>query len=151
MAIKITPADKAFSLCIRERAHWRCERCGRVTPDDKRMGLHCSHWQGRGSWSTRLHPLNAFAHCYGCHSHFEQHPVLFADWVVARLGQDIADRISALSNRPGYSVKRQVPAIAKFYREQHKAMLVKRAEGVGGWLSFDICPLVPDIEVLQVA
>ena len=28
MAVKITPADTAFGKCVKERASWRCERCG---------------------------------------------------------------------------------------------------------------------------
>lgn len=147
-AIKITPADRWFSLCIRERADWRCERCGRLTPPDKRMGLHCSHWHGRSAWATRLHPLNAFAHCYGCHSFFEQRPVAFNDWVAERIGQDVADKLTALSKKPAHGVKRLVPVIAAFYRVEHRTMEKRRKAGEMGWMAFSICPDVPDIDLL---
>ncbi len=147
MALLITPADKAFSLCVRERANWRCERCGRVTPDDKRMGLHCSHWIGRGSWSVRFNPLNAFAHCYGCHAYFEGRPALFTDWVVERHGKDVADKLKALSHKPAKGLRKRVGEIAKWYRQENKAQLQKRKEGDTGWLPFVIAVQVPDIEM----
>lgn len=65
--IKLTPADLAFSKCIRERANWTCERCG-TRHETSSKGLHCSHHHSRGNWSIRFDPLNAEALCYGCHS-----------------------------------------------------------------------------------
>lgn len=149
MALLITPADKAFSLCVRERANWRCERCGRITPDDKRMGLHCSHWIGRGSWGVRFHPLNAAAHCYGCHAYFEGRPALFTDWVHERIGEQAADKLLALSKKPAYGIRKSVATIAKFYRGENKAQLEKRKGGEMGWLQFNISPDVPDIELID--
>lgn len=68
-AIKVTPADSAFSKCVRERAEWKCEKCG-TQYDESSNGLHCSHHHSRGNWSIRFDPLNAEALCYGCHSHY---------------------------------------------------------------------------------
>ncbi len=65
--IKITPADSAFSKCVRERAGWKCERCG-AQHDKSSTGLHCSHHHSRGNWSIRFEPIAAEALCYGCHS-----------------------------------------------------------------------------------
>ena len=66
-AIKTTPADIAFSKCIRERAGWKCERCGAQHAKSS-QGLHCSHHHSRGNWSIRFDPNNAESLCYGCHS-----------------------------------------------------------------------------------
>ena len=66
MALKRTPADIAFSKCIREAANWTCERCGTSYPKNA-PGLECSHHHTRGAWSIRFHPLNAEALCTGCH------------------------------------------------------------------------------------
>ena len=41
MKIKIDPADKYFSLYIRERDNNKCRKCGGTS------GLQCSHFQGR--------------------------------------------------------------------------------------------------------
>ena len=69
-AIQRTPADAAFSNCVRARANWSCQKCGNYFPEGKRGGLDCSHHHGRRSWAIRLDPLNAEALCYGCHSHY---------------------------------------------------------------------------------
>lgn len=63
--IKIDKADRAFSLYIRERADWKCERCG-----NESESLQCSHYFSRGKESTRFDPNNANALCYGCHQYF---------------------------------------------------------------------------------
>ena len=43
-AIKRTPADKAFSDCVRSASEWTCERCHTYYEEGRRMGLHCSHF-----------------------------------------------------------------------------------------------------------
>lgn len=63
--IKIDAADKWFSLYIRERAGWICERCHK--PSDS---LQCSHFYGRASESTRFDPDNADCLDYGCHQYW---------------------------------------------------------------------------------
>ena len=65
--IKVTEADRLFSKCVRERAGWRCEKCGKKPHP---QGLDCSHHHRRGQWAVRFDPLNAEALCYGCHSHY---------------------------------------------------------------------------------
>ena len=65
--IKRTPADIAFSNCIREAANWSCERCGTYYPEGHRNGIECSHHHSRGNWGIRFDPLNAECLCTGCH------------------------------------------------------------------------------------
>lgn len=65
--IKRTPADDAFSKCIRERANYCCERCGKNHRQNP-QALDCSHHHSRGNWSIRFDPNNAESLCYGCHS-----------------------------------------------------------------------------------
>lgn len=66
MALKITPADSAFSKLVRERSGWKCESCG-TQHQEGSQGLHCSHWISRGNWQLRHHPWNGSAACYACH------------------------------------------------------------------------------------
>ena len=95
--VKIDVADKAFSLYIRTRDKWTCQRCmKRYEPPT--MALHCSHFQGRGKEATRFEPLNADALCYGCHQYFTSHPGEHMAWQVQRKGQDVVDRIILVSN-----------------------------------------------------
>ena len=65
----ITPADRDFSLIVRELHGWRCERCGKLC----RVGgtwyakLDCSHYIGRAKRSTRYDTENARSLCNSCH------------------------------------------------------------------------------------
>lgn len=144
MSLLITPADKLFSLCVRERAAWTCERCGTYYPEGKRMGLHCSHFMSRGNWSTRFHPLNAFAHCYGCHQYLSSRPSLFSDWVVERLGITAVDGLIRLSHEPARGLRKRTKEIAAWYRAVNKAQQADRKDGAMGRIEFEICPILPD-------
>jgi len=145
MTLLITPADSAFSKCIRERTNWTCEVCGRYHPiGTKRAGLHCSHWMGRGNWSTRFDPLNAFAHCWPCHKDMASNVPYFADWVAEQIGVDKAFEVRAMSKQPARGVRKLVPDIAKHYRRQHKLMEAIRADGWGGRIEFSPYPIDGD-------
>lgn len=137
MALLITPADQSFSRCVRERTNWTCEVCGRYHPEgNSRMGLHCSHWMGRGNWSTRFDPRNAFSQCWPCHRDMGSNAPYFADWVAECLGTNVAFEVRALSSKPAKGIRKQVPDIAKHYRRQHKLMQAIRAEGWQGRIEF---------------
>jgi len=71
MSIKIDPADKWFSLYIRERDNWTCKRCGRKYDRDIPNQLQNSHFYGRANESTRFDPENCDSVCYGCHNYWE--------------------------------------------------------------------------------
>lgn len=94
---KIDPADRAFSLWIRSRANWTCERCGKkyLPPTS---ALHCSHFVGRGKENTRFDPNNASAHCYGCHQYLTSHPAEHVAWKVNQVGQQQVDMLILKSN-----------------------------------------------------
>jgi len=71
--IKITPDDKRFSLQIRERANWHCQKCGtRYFPPTN--ALQCAHHYTRRIRATRVDPDNALALCTGCHTYLDSHP-----------------------------------------------------------------------------
>lgn len=82
--------DTLFSKAIRERDKWTCQRCKKKYPDTypANMGLHCSHFIGRGHSATRFHPDNCDALCFGCHQQFEtQKATDYRDWKIAQLGE----------------------------------------------------------------
>lgn len=65
--IKIHPADKYFSLLIRERDKWTCVRCGRKH-EERKMTLDTSHFFTRGKKSTRFDFENCDSLCkLPCH------------------------------------------------------------------------------------
>lgn len=111
--VKIDPADKAFSLYIRTRDNWTCQRCGTVyTPPTS--ALHCSHFMGRGREATRFEPLNADALCYGCHRYFTSHPADHYGWQVERKGQEMVDRLTLAS----HSYKKKDRKAEKLYWQE---------------------------------
>lgn len=134
-AVKVTAADTAFSWCIRERAGWRCERCG-TQYQPPTQALHCSHYHGRGKWSVRFDPDNAIAACYGCHrilgSQPDEHRRLFE----ARLGpggyEILLEKANNLSL--GRRAKREKKEIAAHYRRQLYLMEGRRDTAVHGQL-----------------
>ena len=102
--IKTTAEDRKFSKMIRERAGWRCQRCGRqyVPPTN---ALHCAHNFTRRTKATRFDEFNALALCYGCHQYVDSHSdakeKLFRDWfgddqyeITAALAHEKRDRTS---------------------------------------------------------
>lgn len=103
--IKIDKYDAMFSLYIRARDKFTCQRCQtRYRPPKSLerlnkglydlcnnpafgdpMGLHCSHFWGRANKSVRYEPLNCDAHCFACHMHLGSNPQEFVKWKEERL------------------------------------------------------------------
>lgn len=139
-AIKRTPADAAFSDCIRERANWCCEVCG-TDYRHKPQGLHCSHYHGRGIWSTRFDPENAEAACYGCHAKLEGSPHDFYLRWIKKLGQGAYDllleRKNDIDRGREYRRTKGKGEVAKHYRTQLAIMQAKRADGETGRIEFE--------------
>lgn len=130
--IKRTPADAAFSDCVRERANWKCEVCGTDYTNNTR-GLHCSHYHGRANWSVRFNPDNAAAHCYGCHSKLEGSPHDFYQLWIKFLGEGAYQLLLEKKNDTGlgkeYRRTKGKGDIAKHYRNEFKRMKDMRALG----------------------
>lgn len=97
--IKITVLDALFSKLVRNRSNWTCERCGTVYPENS-AGLQCSHLFGRRSAATRVHSLNAVAHCAGCHSYLTANPDTFSKWMREYRGDEVVDRLKYLHGLP---------------------------------------------------
>lgn len=92
MKVKIDKADNLFSLWVRTRDKWTCQRCGHQY-EPPTSALHCSHFKGRGKEATRFEPLNCDALCYGCHRYFTAQPDEHYRWQVERKGQKIIDKL----------------------------------------------------------
>lgn len=94
---KVDSADKWFSLYIRNRANWRCEKCGKKYEPPTNL-LHCSHFIGRGKENTRFDPDNASAHCFHCHQYLTSHPQEHMEWKISQIGQKKVDELILKSN-----------------------------------------------------
>lgn len=143
--IKITNPDKWFSLCVRERANWTCERCLRKFPEEysleglpKAQGLDCSHYFGRSNWSVRFEPFNAHAHCRGCHGIFESDPHYFQEWVKEKIGKECYGILVEKSKNSEHwkQAKKSQNEIAKHYKEEFERMRRVRNNGYDGYLDF---------------
>lgn len=136
--IQRTPADAAFSDCVRERANWTCERCEKVYPEGaKRAGLHCSHHFGRRHKSVRFDPDNAASLCFSCHNEVGENPLLHVQWFRERLGLQRYMRLQTNKQRIVRKAEYDLKSIAKHYREQLKEMRKRRENGDMGWLEFE--------------
>lgn len=106
--IKITKADRKFSLMIRERDEWTCQRCGKTyVPPTK--ALHAMHNHSRACKRcttkrptphvcARLDPSNALAGCYGCHMWIDSHPADKERLFRFHFGDEEYDRVAALAH-----------------------------------------------------
>lgn len=148
--LKTTPADKWFSLCIRERSDWTCEYCGtHYEPDyslstglPKNQGLDCSHFYGRGlnHWSTRTNPDNANAHCYYCHRVLGTDHDTFVTWKKKQLGDEryeilreiSMDAMRGKAERQGHNSGEA----EKHYEAEFRRMRLLRDRGATGRIEF---------------
>lgn len=138
MRIKLNTADRLFSQCVRERAEWKCERCG-AQHERKSQGLHCSHWHGRGKWGVRFNPDNCSAHCYGCHAYLTAHPAEHRAWVEDHIGAGMMEILQELANDTslGRLAKRSQKEIRAHYRAELARMQRLRSEGATGQIEFE--------------
>ena len=135
-AIKRTPADAAFSNCIRERANWTCERCGTYYPEGNRNGIECSHHHSRGNWSIRFDPMNAECLCTGCHF-LEGGTQQRREAVMTNAEQDLLfeKMRDTFLGRESRKTKGK-GEIAKHYREEFKKMTDLRQDLDAGRIEF---------------
>lgn len=96
--VKIDQADRVFSLYIRTRDSWKCQRCG-AQHEEGSQGLHCSHFYGRRNESTRHDPVNCTSLCHGCHSYFTANPAFHAQWQLERLGEKEYNKLMVRANQ----------------------------------------------------
>ena len=133
--MKRTPADIAFSKCIRERTDWICELCDRDFSHNKGQ-LECSHYFGRAARCIRFDPDNAFAHCNGCHRQIGAYPDEFYLHYLAVRGEG---RLALLREKRAARVKItkiEEKLIAKHFRQELKLMEKERNKGTRGYLDF---------------
>lgn len=132
--MKRSGLDRLFSLFVRFRADWTCERCGEKFEVSAR-NLHCSHFRSRRYTSTRWHPSNAASHCARCHRYLGDHPHEFGEWIKSHLGEAEYQSLRELSNvvtRLGEHERKKIAADLRkwlhFIEERRKDGVVGRIE-----------------------
>ena len=131
MAIKITPADKAFSHCIHAAYDNTCVRCGRVGR------VECSHIHSRKHRTIRWCKENGVAKCHTCHRWWHENPTEAGIWFIEMFGQGVEDILLEKKNMKLKIPKSEEKEIAKHYREQLKIIQEKRAMGAVGFIDFE--------------
>lgn len=134
-AIKRGPADEAFSKCVRERAGYCCERCGRQY-DASSTGLHCSHNFSRRRRTIRWCGDNGLALCYSCHEWFGGNPADSGAWLRAKLGDGALDILREKMNSRVKVSKDEEKEIAAHYRAELRRMQAERKAGKVGRIEF---------------
>jgi hypothetical protein len=82
--IKIRRTDSIFSVYLRQKRGWRCEKCGGFWPQGK--GLTVSHYWSRAKESVRFDEENCDILCVACHFYFETHKTEYEAWKKERMG-----------------------------------------------------------------
>ena len=89
MKIRIDRADAIFSLYIRERDNWKCQRCGKIYDRDEANCLQNSHYFGRGNENTRFDPENCDSLCFGCHQYWgSENREDYREFKIKQLGEN---------------------------------------------------------------
>ncbi len=136
MGLNRSPADDAFSKCIRLSVNYECERCGKQY-DKSSTGLHCSHNFSRRHRTIRWCKENALSMCYSCHSWFADSPWESSKWLEGKLGVAAIEALVDKKNAKIKVSKLEEKDIAKHYREQLKILEQKRNDGETGYITFE--------------
>jgi len=140
--------DVVFSNLVRERANYICEVCGN-NYRYRTQGLHCSHLWGRRNRSTRWHPENAAAKCFGCHKKLSERPVEFGEWIEKHLGKRF-NFVRRAANTPIKFTKLERDDMCRFYTKELARLQALRKEGIEGRIEFKTPPIL-DLKLREVA
>lgn len=128
--MKRTPADIAFSKCVRTAHDNTCEWCGKIGLMD------CSHVFSRRHRTIRWDKLNANCLCKGCHRKWHESPANSMHWFLMKFGEDRIDLLREKMRSKIRVPKAEEREIAAHYREQVKLIEEKRASGETGYIDF---------------
>lgn len=124
--MKVTEADRQFSLAIRTRDNWTCRHCGAHELPPTKF-IQCAHIYSRQIKATRYSADNAVTLCAKCHKWFTERPSEFHIWLVKELGQGHMDLLREKSNAIGSDSKATRAEVSKHYREQITLLNAGRA------------------------
>ena len=96
--MKRTAEDAKWSRMIRERAGFRCEKCGHWHAENSR-GLHAAHIFSRRINRTRHDLANGVALCTACHFDAHAHPLDFHAWARKKIGARKYDALELRARR----------------------------------------------------
>mgnify|MGYP005734453887 CR=1 FL=1 len=147
MSLKRSPADDAFSKCVRAAVDYKCQKCGKQY-DKSSTGLHCSHNFSRGHRTIRWCKENALSLCCSCHQWFGGNPADSGKWFGGNpadsgkwledfIGVGTVDILREKMRSKVVVKKIEEKDIAKHYREQLKLIQARREVGECGYIDFE--------------
>lgn len=125
--MKISPADTAFSNCVKKAANNTCVKCG-----VRRDRMECSHIFGRRHRTIRWCKENAVCKCTTCHRWWHENPTESGVWFIEKYGQGIMDILTEKRNQRVKVTKLEEKDIAKHYRRELK-LLENGATDFASW------------------
>lgn len=96
--MKLTAADRDWSLQVKTRDNWACRRCFTMYPVGSR-GLNAHHIFTRSRKSTRHDLACGLSLCVGCHRWAHANPLEFHEWIGGELGAEVYDALRLRSNK----------------------------------------------------
>ena len=114
--MKISAADKYFSLCIRAVSNNICVTCG------KEGRMECSHVYSRRHRTIRWDVDNAMSQCNGCHRAWHESPLRSFAWFESKFGICRVELLREKMDNKQKVSKAEEKEIAKHYREQLKVV-----------------------------
>jgi hypothetical protein len=129
--IRLDKKDKVFSLLIRLRARFNCERCGRYFP--KGHGLQCAHIHSRRHQATRYDPMNAIALCFTDHQYFGENPLAFAAWVKTKLGDYWYEELDRRHRQIVKRTKKDAESLYAHLKAEYKTLQEDPTHSVVGY------------------
>ena len=115
MALKREACDIHFSDCVRAKANFCCEFCGKSFKG-RDQGIHCAHIHGRRHNSVRWSLDNAVSLCSYHHRYFGENPTEFFMWLEKHLGRWHLDVLLDKKNAIFKGAKHVKKEIADHYR-----------------------------------
>lgn len=129
--MKISPADKYFSLCVRLANDNICETCGKFGR------MEASHVYSRRHRTIRWDTLNIMCQCNGCHRQWHESPLRSFQWFEKQYGSGRVDLLREKMQNKNKTSKLEEKDIAKHYRQQLAILQKKRDQGETGVLDFE--------------
>jgi hypothetical protein len=122
--IKFRRTDTLFSLYLRQKRGYRCEKCGGFWPQGK--GLTVSHFWTRAKESVRFDEENIDVLWFACHSYFENKKGKNGEyevWKKNRMGEKAFNLLMVRAHTPGKrDAKFAAMWIKKLMKEQNSEM-----------------------------
>lgn len=136
MKLKTSAADKWFSLKIRLRDDYTCQKC-KIPYEHSENQLDCSHYHSRKKMSVRFDEDNCVTLCKKCHLYFDgngawnlpAHKKEHKEFMIKRLGQKRFDALEARASLHASHMRLNEIGLAIVFKQEVQEMKLKRMEG----------------------